>query len=523
MKIDLTTEKSRSSKRNDSFWEDTKNLRIGVALVSAGQSIELEIKRQRETKTIKRAVALVAAGSSINAAARTLKVEPRHLHKLKELRKKEWAEEYAIAKAQLDAIGYEKPKGPPKRTREKIRRASALAAAGLSKAEIAEKMGVDLGTVDHWRDSYAPTWQEEYSRAMESAVILIRSQAGTDQVLDDPAEYIRRAQACERWVRENDRPLFPVGKAPTVSSFYDTYYKPVRLADSPDPTRGAYEGTIRTWRFLTGDPPLKDISCEMLARFKACLQKMRGKNRVGYMAANTVRKHLRHLQTLLDKAGPPGPRNRDAAGVIPGPVAWVKPPRSEDKLPRIVTPDLLGQVYTATVAMEEPRLPGVKAPGWWKALLAVAFNTQLRHRTLFEMRMDEIDFAHCLLNLPPARLKSHRRHIVHLNEVAMRHLLMIRTDRELVFPWHHSGLHFYRCFHRLQTAAGIPRKDHFGLHDLRRTAASALWEDSPAAAQYALGHRSISTTRDHYVNGTSIVARALDALPQPAAFVGGNA
>lgn len=547
-------ESASAEKGNLPTAKERAQIRVGATLVAGGQSIttaakllglnwgyfiqcrkrhqalwQEEVERalagaskpslQKTVETIKRAVALVAAGNSINGAARTLRMEPRHLHKLKELRKKEWADEFAVAKAQLNALGYEVPKGPPEKTREQIRRASALVAAGLSKAEIAEKMAVSLGTVNHWRDTYALTWQEEYSRAMEAAVILIRSQAGTDQVLEDPAAYIRRAQACERWGRKNNQPLFPVPEAPTISSFYETYFKPVRIADSPAPTRKAYEGTISIWCLLTGNPPLKEINVEMLARFKACLQKMRGKCRVGNMAPNTVRKHLRQLQTFLDKAGPPGPRNRDAASVIPGPVPWVKPPRPEEKLPKIITPELLGQVYLATVAMEEPRLPGVKAPGWWKALLAVAFNTQLRHRTLFEMRMNEIDWCHCQLNLPPARMKAHRRQIVHLNEVAMRHLTMIRTDRELVFPWHRSEVTFYRCFHRLQTAAGIPRKDHFGLHDLRRTAASALWEDSPAAAQYALGHRSMGTTRDHYVNGTSIVARALDALTQPAAFL----
>ena len=205
--------------------------------------------------------------------------------------------------------------------------------------------------------------------------------------------------------------------------------------------------------------------------------------------------------------------------MVAGPIPWVKPPRLEEKEPRIISIDLLGQVYLATVAMEEPRFPGIRAPAWWKALLAIAFNTQLRRRTLFDMRMDEVDWENCRLNLPAARLKSHRRQSIHLNPVSMRHLLMIRTDRERVFPWGRSMLQFYRCFHRLQDAAGIPRKDHFGLHDLRRTAATLIFEDSPAAAQAALGHQSMSTTLAHYVNPTNMLVRALNALPQPEVFL----
>jgi len=323
--------------------------------------------------------------------------------------------------------------------------------------EIAERMGVTIGTVHYWRDDHAETWRLEYARAMEAAVLLVQSQAGTDAILTDPQEYIRRARTCQRWTKAAGRELFTAGEAPTVATFYQTYYLPIRLADNPEPTKVQYQGTVKLWVAITGDPPLKDVSCEMLARFKTCLQKMQGLNRFTRMSPNTVRKHLKHLQILLDKAGPPGYRNRDAAGIISTIPPWIKPPRSEEKLPRIVTQELLGLVYTAAVVMEEPRFPGVKAPAWWKALLAVAFNTQLRHRTLFEMRMDEIDWKNCRIDLPPARFKSHRRQTIHLNEIAMKHLQNIRTDRELVFPWPRSPNYFYACFHRLQTAAAIER------------------------------------------------------------------
>jgi len=45
-----------------------------------------------------------------------------------------------------------------------------------------------------------------------------------------------------------------------------------------------------------------------------------------------------------------------------------------------------------------------------------------------------------------------------------------------------------------------------------------LWGTSPAAAQYALRHMPLAITMDHCVNGSAIVARAIDALPQPEAF-----
>ena len=434
------------------------------------------------------------------------------------MRSREWAAEYAVAKTQFDALGLKVEKGPPEETLKKIRRASALAAAGLTEAEIAAKMTVAPGTVEHWRKTFVDAWRREYGRAMEAAVELVRSQIGTDAVLDDPTEFIRRARVAERWARKNDKPLFPASEAVTVSRFYETYYKPVRLAESPDSTRWGYEETIRLWQLFAGDPPIEKIDAQLLARFKAALQKMRGKAPTSRMAANTIRKHLRHLQGVLDKSGPPGFRNRDAAGIVPGPIPWVKPPKLEEHMPRTITLEALGQVYAATMAMEVPRLPGVKAPAWWRALIVVGYETTLRRGSLFRLRMTDIDWNKRLLVLPPSRMKMHRLHVVHLNDVAYNHLLSIRTDRELVFPWPFTMMTYHRHMRKLQLAAGLLPKERWGLQDLRRTACTLLFEDSPAAAQAALGHMSVSTTLRNYTNSTGMVARALDALPQPEAF-----
>ena len=187
-------------------------------------------------------------------------------------------------------------------------------------------------------------------------------------------------------------------------------------------------------------------------------------------------------------------------------------------MPRFVKLEYLSDVYRAAICIDHPKIPGIKPAAWWRGLLVLAYETQLRRRALWELRWDEVDFEGRLLNLPPRRLKSRRRQIVHLNPIAIAHLRKIRTGRELIFPWPYDQTWFSKCFHRIQAEAGIPEKDWFGLHDLRRTAATLLWEDSPAAAQAALGHASLQTTLRSYVNGTSMVARALDALPQPEAF-----
>ncbi len=297
----------------------------------------------------------------------------------------------------------------------------------------------------------------------------------------------------------------------------------MRLTDASKETVKIYRDSLRLWILVTSDPPLAEVDVTLLARFKNCLAEMRGLKRGTAMSPNTIRKHLRNIQVLLDKAGPPGPKNRDALGFIAGPVPWTKPPRSDNDDPRFIPLEIIGNVYQAAICMDEPRIEGIRPPDWWRALLVTAYCTQLRRRSLFELLWDEVDFSKGLMVLSPKRMKARRRHIVHMNKAVVAHLKKILNPskpRELVFPWPYTEGWFHRCFHRLQNEAGVPEKDHFGLHDLRRTAATILREGGPSAAQLALGHTAMSTTQNHYVNAGSsgIVGRALDSMPLPPAF-----
>jgi integrase len=369
----------------------------------------------------------------------------------------------------------------------------------------------------HLKRRHPELWKAELDRAMEAAVVVVRRQAGTEAVLKDPEKYLRQAVECARWMRQKGETLFPPSDETTLRTFFDSYYRPNRLSDASPWTIRSYEGTLRYWMLISGDPPLKQITVATLSHFRDSLKGLRGKSPATRMAANTIRSHLRQLQIILDKAGPAGPRNRDAADLVAR-TPWVKPPREEIKIPRIVTMHELGGVYLAAVGMETPDLGGIKPAAWWRALLVITYNTGLRRRTLFALEMQHVDWKGHRLVVPPKLLKNARGQSIHLNTVSMRHVLKIRTDRELLFPWPQSLGSFNRAFHRLQDLAAIPRDQHFGLHGLRRTLATTLWGQSPEAAQLQLGHGAMSTTQKHYVLGDEILARALDALPQPDAF-----
>jgi len=430
-------------------------------------------------------------------------------------------EEFArLLDADTDAADRDSPGGniplagdvtnPGQTTIDLMARAATLHVMDKGSREIEQVLDLKRGTVQVWANHWPEHWQMACQSAETQLVRMVKAQIGTAAILDDVDGYLERAETADRLA-----PIVPKWDKPTLCTFFESFVRPNCLYDVKPISLTTYLAVVKLWRLVTGDPPLDSITVQTLSFFRDATAKRRGLRPHTKTSATTVASHLRHLQMILDKAGPPGRRNRDAQGLIANP-PWIRPPRMETKLPRVIAPEVFKRIYDATAGMDWPQVPGIRAPAWWKSLLVVAFNTQLRRRTLFEMRMDEIDWqGHCL-RLPAGRLKARRPMIVHLNAAAMEALRAIRTTRELIFP-RNAKYHttFQKHFHHLQNSAGIPRKEHIGLHVIRKTAATALATISPQAAQLALGHTHLSTTINNYINPTAITCAALDAIPQP--------
>ena len=396
-----------------------------------------------------------------------------------------------------------------------IAKVAALLAYGDTIPQAAEKLKVPAKRIDEWRRRHPDLWRFCRDQAEKNVVEIVKAIAGTDAVFKDPDAFVAMADRADRWAKKAGMDLFPPGSEPTLSTFFESFYRPMCLADARQGTINLYRGTLKKWRFATKDPPVAAITAETLVFFRDFCSKLRGIKSYTRATLATIAGEMRRIQCLLDKAGPPSRGNRDAAGLILTP-PWIKPVRIQQKLQRVIPPEALKLLYDSTAGMDWPRVPGIKAPAWWKALLIVAYNTQLRRRTLFEMRMDEVDWEAGCLKLPACRFKAARPMVVHLNPAAPDALRSIRSNRELVFPRGSKSLSWFGTnFHKLLDSAGIPRKEHFMLHAIRKTAATVLAQHSPAAAQLALGHRSLSTTIDYYINPTSIISGAIDAMPQP--------
>lgn len=225
---------------------------------------------------------------------------------------------------------------------------------------------------------------------------------------------------------------------------------------------------------------------------------------------------MTQIQAILDAAGPPRPRRRDAAGLL-AKVPYAKPPRAEQQIPRIVSMEWLNATYDAAKWMDVPNGFGVSPTKWWRALLSVALNTALRRGSLFMLRWEYVDLEKRQIVIPANRMKARRPHLVPLNSDAMQHLQAIigNGQRGLVFPWPYTRETFGKRFKMLQGLAGIPPGERFGLHAIRRTAASLLWKTSPEAAQIVLGHRSSLITLRHYVQPHAAAAEGMERMTQP--------
>ena len=412
--------------------------------------------------------------------------------------------------------------GPEPKTLQQIARACRMSAQGKTFKQIAPVLGVSVLTVAHWQENYRELWAMAFDKAVEDNITILREVAGTDAILQDAPAFARMASNVRKLLEARQQPLFPAA-ADGESRLGDVMksYIERRAFEASTGYLHLLQLVVNRWQYSMGDPPLANIDTDMLVRFRDFLIKSRGREPGTVAKAETVRNNLRFLQMLLEYAGPVGRHNRDGLGILKV-VPWICPPRAEESEPKVVSFEHLSAVYEKADIMTVPQIPGIDPANWWRALLVFTFNVGLRSRALFGLEWKHIDLEQQVVKVPRGLMKSRRAITLPLNEIVFQHLLKIHTDRQYVFEWPYGKNHLMTNFHRLQWAAGVPRSEMFGLHALRRTLATTLWEDNPAAAQLQLGHRGSQVTIAHYVQASGILTKAANELRQPDAFVKSN-
>jgi len=294
----------------------------------------------------------------------------------------------------------------------------------------------------------------------------------------------------------------------TLEHFFAEIYRPTYLADARPATLRYYAGALRHWKRLTDDPPLMKIDLAQLAAFRTAL-------RVGRSAA-TVNSIMRAIQALLNKAGPPGYKNRDAAGILRR-TPWLKPLKEPKRKPVAPRPETLDRLYYAAAVAEKPLLDGIRPEAWWRGLMVAAYTTGYRRGALLALRWDWVDLLGRTIRVPAEIDKCGEDRVKPIGQVLVAHLLPIRSRHPLVFAWPHSPSTWYRHWWRIQRAAGVEPRMKW--HDLKRSCLTAYATcASPAVTQLMGDHKCLSTTLRFYADASDEAREAVERLPLPPGF-----
>ena len=309
---------------------------------------------------------------------------------------------------------------------------------------------------------------------------------------------------------------------PTMSlrQFYDAYVKPCWAIerDSDPKTLIEYECSLAYWERFTGDPPLdvlQESPDHYTSQYLAGLRELKGR-KANKVSRNTVRKHVRQLQTLLYLAGPRSSRQPKGQGVLSEPPFLTKPPLWRKPAEDSFTVPEIGNILEACAAMKRPRLKGITACTFWRSVISFAYNTGQRRQLIFGFRPAHVQGE--WLDAPAEICKGNQPRRIYLNEPARAAIAAMNPgsyERVFFWPrWPRSARWLQENLRRLLVEAGIPLERRFGFHALRKAFATELGEVNPLVVQMMLGHSTMKTTRESY-SGSRMMANVVDQLTQP--------
>ena len=344
----------------------------------------------------------------------------------------------------------------------------------------------------------------------------------------------------------------------TLSEFFAHVYRPFVLVDASPRTIQTYAEELRTWKRLTGDPPLTELDGQdgqrLLFQFRATLLEL--PTRFGTpRSINTVNKTLRHVRALFLKAGPRGWRTPEAFGLI-GEPPHVRMLKAQKRYFKRLTLAELDAIYEAIPqAVYMPRLAHLDPADWWRAFVVVAYGTGLRLSGICGSRVEDIDWNEATL-LVRGDKTYHERPKPLRPEVAwhLKQIVSSQSNGGLLFPWPHRHGAFvgrtipsygdaslkgfcispacrqtihntlHKHWGRILKAAGLER--HVTIHDLRRTSASMIagaMIRAIGAAGAVLDHSGYQVTADFYIDTLDLEREAVAAMPWPESMKGGAA
>jgi integrase len=310
-----------------------------------------------------------------------------------------------------------------------------------------------------------------------------------------------------------------------LSQFYTEWFLPVVLIgdrEAQDSTITLYRDALDWWRIITGDPPVYEITDQMLARFKGELSHATYKRgRLGRqikISRATVAKHLKALRALIYRLGPQLDARRATAGllqrtpIVPGVTVTFN-------LKPCYTLEEAQAIAKAAASFDRPKLADVPAPVFWRRQLAMWYFTGLRSGTVSLLtrgclaRRD----GRLWLDVPAKAVTKTGKGLSLWVHAALEAAIDLAAppDTPLVPRAGH-----YRTVidmhQQLQAAAGLPPERQLSPHAWRRTHGEQLklvgLDSLREVLRMALDHDDAATTETHYTSAVNELRMRLPTL-----------
>ncbi|QDU03098.1 Phage integrase family protein [Gimesia chilikensis] len=298
----------------------------------------------------------------------------------------------------------------------------------------------------------------------------------------------------------------------TVRDCFFEYVFPDMDPDEQKGTLSVYMTTINHWESRTNNPPIAEITNDLLRKFKKSFQLE------GY-SPESIKKYWRHLRRILRRVGPPADRNPLGEDLIER-IPYMSPPKSaRRKIPRLITEDEMNAVYHACKVATWPKK--VESPALiWQTALVIFYNCGPRTQDVFrrlcwlnvDLQYQRISFVSQkrskLQGIPFQELVGlHFEALYHGQRPQDTVLQMTKCNRSLYKEWK-----------KILKASGI--REHFTFQDLRKTCNSLLNAANPGAnaGKWVLGHGGSGVNEEYYHNPGPEVIKAIENLKQPESF-----
>ncbi len=283
-----------------------------------------------------------------------------------------------------------------------------------------------------------------------------------------------------------------------VQFFIDTYG-----ARRPTTTMSLYEHCLRAFGELAQPKRLSAVDRALIEDYA------NDRLRLGAAPA-TVNRDLRHVRAALRWA-----KRRGLISDAPDfHGMFVKEPRRK---PTIIPEEDFAAILKALKSADlklkyRPR-------GWWRIFLYLAYYLGVRRGELLGLSWSDVDFANLEVRVVAATSKGRKERMVPM-AAEIGEILRRWKDESAaaptpqVLPWPYDTLwHLYQDWHAIQSAAGIPKGQHYLPKNCRSTCASALIASNvpTIVVKDFLGHATVVTTENYYINTKPALRAAANA------------